>query len=290
MSVLKPVGPTSLTNGNQQMLNRDQLLELFSLTNHRNLTRGNPENLITQSNWPMLQRQWQEIAGIEFPAKLELSFGDNIWPLLDHRTNLCNQERTPAHAYVCYDTCSRVAQMAGICTLRDWFERIPKGFRHFEIALPGDPSKSYKEAWKGWGDFLGTARKSTSAIRKQKLNYHDSRKFIQAYGITTVREYRDFLDTPAADPRLPRRPDDFYSDNGWVSWADFLVPRFVSYQDAKALMKPFGLRTEADFRKLGKKGRPEGVPSLPYVFYENEFESWADFLGFEGEIRYRKRK
>ena len=284
---------TSAITGNNRMLNRDQFLEFFSLTNYRNYCQAEGDTrtfIFDQSSWVFLQSKLERHIGLSFPANPEFLYGAKIWDDLKKRTEICRLSNLSPSSYVCYETCSAIAQLAGIKSLREWYVRIPRDFRQYNLAIPGDPSKNYGEAWNGWGAFLGTQRLCTRDIAKTKWRYEDAKRYVRKYGISTVKEYRAFIKTPAADPRLPKRPDDFYADLGWQGWSNFLKPRFVSYAEAKKLMAPFGLRTESDFRKLGKKGRPAGVPSLPYVFYGDEFESWADFLGYTGTVNYQKRR
>lgn len=288
----KPIQLNLVSKGEIAMFTRDQFLELFSLTNYRNaILYDCPQFVITKSSWPKFRGILFDHTGLEFPLDLTEVYGDGLWDKLDARTSLVvSRNRFPPPS-ICYKTCSAMAQLAGIRSLRDWFDKIPNGFRKLNLAVPGDPPKAYADVWQGWGEFLQTKRLSTQEVRKHKWGYADAKRFVQKYEIKKVDEFREFMKTPLADSRLPKRPDHFYAGKGWKGWSDFLCPRFLTYKQAKKVMKPFGLRTESDFRKLGKAGkRPDGIPSLPYVTYGDEFESWADFLGYEGSITYPKRR
>lgn len=285
-----PIQLQNTTEENSPLLSRDQFLELFSLSNYRNIIYGKPQFVITEKNWPKYRQLFSKQTTVELPVNLAYSYDDFIWNELDKRTKalVALNKRPPPIAS--FETASTLAKIAGITSLRDWFAKVPTRFREFNIAIPGDPPKAYVETWTGWGTFLQTKRIATQAMHKHQWSYEESKRYVNAYKIKTVEQFRDFMKTPAGDPRIPKRPDNLYKDNGWISWSDFLSPRFYSYEKAKEIMKPYGLRTESDFRKLGKDGkRPDGIPSLPYVTYEKEFESWADFLSFEGKVNYRKK-
>lgn len=288
------VHPVQLQNTpeeNPLMLSRDQFLELFSLSNYRNIIYEKPQLVITEKSWSKYRQLFLKKTSVELPLNITDTYDSLIWGELDQgtKTLVALNKRPPPIAS--YETASAMAKMGGITSLRDWFAKIPTKFREFNIAVPGDPPKAYAEIWPGWGEFLQTKRIATQNMHKHQWNYEEAKRYVNGFKIKTVQQFRDFMETPAGDPRIPKRPDNLYKDNGWAGWSEFLSPRFHSYEEAKKVMAPYGLRTEADFRKLGKDGkRPEGIPSLPYVTYEKEFESWADFLGYQGEINYPKTR
>ena len=65
---------------------------------------------------------------------------------------------------------------------------------------------------------------------------------------------------------------------------------FVSYEEAKQVMKPYDLGSETDFRKLcSDKRRPSEIPSNPDKYYKENNFTWGDFLG-TGRVQTQKRK
>lgn len=61
---------------------------------------------------------------------------------------------------------------------------------------------------------------------------------------------------------------------------------FPPYEEARNIMRHFGLKSSFDFVKLCKEGsRPDNIPSSPYKTYETDWErlgggnkAWRDFL------------
>lgn len=279
------------------MLSCTQFVEIIGLTNFK-LKKADK---YTSDSWTEKFDTLSRISKLPFPRDPIAAYGDSIWlsvkaeedkfaqerNLFKHQNKSSNSRSKPPR--VSYQVASEIAKISNITSLRQWFDVYATRFKPLKLAIPAYPGKVYEE-WENWGVFFGTNRPATHLAREGWVSYEEAKQIVRDWRVTTAREYQAFVGTHFANNRLPIRPDYVYEGQGWISWMEFLMPRHVDYQTAKVLMKPLGLRTEADFRKLGKKGRPAGVPAAPYSFYGNEFESWADFLGYEGPIDYPKRK
>lgn len=279
------------------MLSCTQFVEIIGLTNFK-LKKSDK---YTEESWSDKFDTLSQISNLPFPEDPVAAYGESIWRSVQETEDQFAQERLRFKQQnkdnnlrakpprVSYLVASEIARIANITSLRQWFDVYSKCFKPLKLAIPAYPGKIYEE-WENWGVFLGTNRPATHQARKVWVSYEEAKQIVRDWRVTTAREYQEFVGTHFANDRLPIRPDCAYEGEGWTSWTDFLTPRHVDYQTAKDLMKPLGLRTEADFRKLGKEGRPAGVPAAPYNFYGDEFESWADFLGYEGTVDYAKRK
>lgn len=296
--------PDRTDKSKTKMLEKDFFVELIAMLNQRQqpstaivsnklkelLERPVPTEQLfcNPGNWDQHRATLANIAKIELPDDPATTYGQDVWDLITAAYNQYEPWDRRALPMVSYGCCSAVAQLCAIKSMRAWFDHHSSCFKPMSLPFPVYPSVQYSE-WENWGTFLGTGTTASKDQSKQILTYKQAKKLVHDWGITSFNEYREFVEDHFSDQRLPKRPDDYYANRGWTSWAEFLKPRFVDYKTAKKLMKPLGLRTESDFRKLGKEGRPVGVPSAPATYYK-EFESWADFLGDTSKRHYPKRR
>ncbi len=114
--------------------------------------------------------------------------------------------------YPTYAEAQAAAQALGIKSLADYLKRYREDPR-----LPYGPDKVYAGVgWMDWYDFLGNKRPDFYPT------YAEAQAAAQALGIKTQLDYTKRY---REDPRLPRSPDSFYADAGWIDWYDFLGNR-----------------------------------------------------------------
>ena len=155
-------------------------------------------------------------------------------------------------------------------------EQRPKNF-------PSTPSRSYKDKWKGWNDFLGT--------KKSWMHFQEAKAFIQTQGITTIVEFRKWSKSEQRPKNFPSSPHRTYSEE-WKGWNDFLGTEksWMNFQEAKAFIQKRGFTSMRQFQKWSiSEQRPENFPSAPNQTYKDEWISWGDFLG-TGNISNSKRE
>ena len=103
----------------------------------------------------------------------------------------------------------------------------------------------------------------------------------------------EFLKSSKKPPFIPLNLRRAYGNAGFNHLNDFLTintmppgqkgDNFLQYEDAKKVVKVFGLKSGYEWRnwlKLGK--RPRNIPADPRSYYDNKgWISWDDFLGRE---------
>lgn len=216
------------------------------------------------------------------PDQPESQYGTDIFSVVLKTTKQVWKDQTAKRSVmVKYRTCSLVAKAMSVQTMRAWNTLVQESMSVNDLPFPVSPNKRYIDEWAGWPAFLGM-----DVV--QFFSYDQARSLVTKLQIKTVQEYRDYIASGLADPRMPSRPDSVYSDR-WTGWPAFLTSRFVTYAEAKELIAPFALKGEQQYRLLGTKGeRPEGIPSHPATFYAGEWEGWSAFLG--GGVKKRRAK
>lgn len=260
------------------MIPRSVFVEFVSVLNVKNI-----KQITSSESW--FSASIGDVKKI-FPVSPKAQYGDNVWnDVIEEQTKI--EKRILAgklkkrSLFVSYLVASRIACAMNIESMRDWSKKHKEIFSAYNLPIPSAPHLTYKESgWEGWGDFLKTGRTQDYEF----LTYEEAKKIIEILGIKTTTQFKEFINSPLANPKFPKRPDHVYKDV-WTSWIDFLSSKFVTYDQAREALRPLKMCSEGDFRTLGKHGlRPEGIPSHPSVFYAREFISWAHFLGWEDEI------
>lgn len=91
-----------------------------------------------------------------------------------------------------------------------------------------------------------------------------------------IKSFDDYRFRHKEDPRLPPQPQRFYKD--FIDWFDFLgkeKPAFVSFEEARKIVKLAGIIKESQYRSEYRKY--PGLPSFPNKTYP-EFTTWYEFL------------
>ena len=79
--------------------------------------------------------------------------------------------------------------------------------RHKELGLPYNPHQVYKEAWQGYGHFLGTGR-LRGVPKKDFPSFEKAMELVQSAGIKNMKEYS----TRHKELDLPSNPHHFYKE------------------------------------------------------------------------------
>jgi hypothetical protein len=94
------------------------------------------------------------------------------------------------------------------------------------LNLPWDPIKTYRGEWVSWQDFFGNENERIviykgGVKRKHFLSYYEAKIWVNKNypGLSGENKWRKI--TSELPIEIPKRPDNVYKNNGWVSWAEF---------------------------------------------------------------------
>ena len=125
--------------------------------------------------------------------------------------------------------------------------------------MPRYPSDYYKDkGWINWYDFLGYKRFDW-------LSYEEAKKIIQKLKIRDGGTFGRLHREGKIPKGIPATPHDVYKDEGWNGWPDFLgndknsvystTRELLSFKDARRIIRTLGIKTEKEYRILGKRER-----------------------------------
>ena len=129
------------------------------------------------------------------------------------------------------------------------------------------------------------------------MSFQDAKALMQKAGLTSFTQFQEWKKAGNRPENFPSKPQRTYK-NEWVSWGDFLGTgnistknrKWMSFQDAKALIQKAGLTSFTQFREWTQTGnRPKNFPSHPNIIYKEKWEGWGDFLG-TGNISTKNRE
>jgi ribosomal protein S8 len=165
----------------------------------------------------------------------------------------------------------------------DWYKYIK--INELPEFIPSNPREVYKNrGWISWGDFLGTNKTWDNHV--DYLSYGEAKEILKNMKISSSKKYKILFESGKLVKRIPKRPDRFYKNRGWISWGDFLgngvvanqLREFYTYIEFKEKMKELNLKSFTSFKKYIKNNKEDNkIPTNPNVVYENNgWVSWYD--------------
>ncbi len=172
--------------------------------------------------------------------------------------------------------------------------------------IPSQPDRTYKEEWKGWGDWLHESSlpfredfdlksncritysldQAINEIKTKYLPYEEAKHYIQRFDLKGQKEWFEFAKSDIRPKFIPNAPYQYYKE--WSSFSDWLGTErvrptvFCSFEKARKYVHSLGLKSQIGWVKFAQSGKkPEDIPAKPSKFYiqTSEWTNWNDWLG-----------
>lgn len=125
---------------------------------------------------------------------------------------------------------------------------------------------------------------------KYKMSYEEIKEWVKTnLGVKSKTQWFELVRTNKIPNFISKNPNTSYKGRGWISWGDFLgtgkkwdnYVDYLSYDDAKNLIKNLKIKNSEEYRKSHKNGLiKKDIPFKPDRYYLNRgWISWGDFLG-----------
>jgi superfamily II DNA or RNA helicase len=173
--------------------------------------------------------------------------------------------------FLTFDEAKKIVRDFKIKNQRELKEFIKS--KNCPAGFPSNPNSTYKNHWKGLGDFLGT-----NTISPQDMvfySYEEAKRYVIK---NKIRNKEEYYELKRKNPLLPANPRLKYKE--FKNWFDFLgkpEKEFYGFEELKLILKDKGIKTQSDykaFQRLDSK-----APSQPERVYKNEWKNYGDFLG-----------
>jgi superfamily II DNA or RNA helicase len=121
------------------------------------------------------------------------------------------------------------------------------------------------------------------------MPFEEAREFVRKLNLNNRDQWRVFAESSKRPFNIPVRPEKVYSNDGWVSFGDWIGSQFIATKErifldfvkAKQYVKALNLKNSDDWRIFCKSGlRPDNIPSNPEKVYKDKgWYSLGDWLG-----------
>ena len=145
--------------------------------------------------------------------------------------------------------------------------------------IPAAPERTYKNEWKGWGDFLGTH----NTYEKKWRSFEDARKFVHTLELNTLNEWTKFTQSNLRPDDIPVHPERTYK-NEWKGSGDWLgtgkTRNYLPFEEARDFVRALNLKGQKEWVKYCTSGgKPRDIPTAPEQVYKNDWKRYGDWLG-----------
>jgi len=174
-----------------------------------------------------------------------------------------------------YEEAQKICVKLKILSANDYRNKKKQGILPSNI--PSVPNSLFKnKGWISWGDFLGTGKKSSGDY----IAFEEARILVHKLNLRSQKEW-NIYSKESRPSNIPSNPQNTYKVN-WNGWDDFLGKEklsFMSFNEARSLVRRLKIKTIAQWYTYSKSKRPLNIPSNPQRIYVKEWKGWADFLG-----------
>jgi hypothetical protein len=163
-------------------------------------------------------------------------------------------------------------QKLGLKNSRKWKEYCRSGDKPDDI--PTNPNTSYKNDWKGWGDWLGTGAVGHTGI--QYRTFKEAKGFVITLKFNDKREWEKYCASGDKPDDIPSVPNKVYKKE-WKGYGDWLGTGRIAtinriyrpFAEAREFVRSLGLNSLAEWKKYCASGdKPDDIPSSPWDVYK----------------------
>jgi hypothetical protein len=135
--------------------------------------------------------------------------------------------------------------------------------------IPKSPDSSYKNEFKGWGDWLGTGR--MASFNLNFLSFEDAKTFVLQLKLKNHNEWIKYCKSGNKPDDIPTTPWRIYKNKGWISFGDWLgtgtiAPQkrqYRSFEDARSFVHSLGFESRKDWDNYSKSNKK---PTPRFIF------------------------
>ena len=132
------------------------------------------------------------------------------------------ERRQKKSKFLPFEQARELVRKLGLSGKTGWERYLASG--QLPPNIPRDPSKAYaKTGWRGWGDWVGTFRKSARELARNKRPFDQAVTFARSLGLKSRSDWNDWKQQPGNLPSdIPAAPEVAYRKHGWQGWPHFL--------------------------------------------------------------------
>ena len=187
--------------------------------------------------------------------------------------------------YLSFAEARNYVQSLQLKSANDWSKYCKSGSKPDNI--PATPTRTYKNDWTNWGDWLGTG--NVCYKTNIFLSFEKAREFARSLKFKSSTEWKKYCKSDKRPKDIPCAPDQCYRDSGWVSWGDWLGTGRIAHKDrtylpfkeARKFVRSLKIKRQKEWFEYCKTGRiPDSIPTNPNIIYKDSgWNQYKDWLG-----------
>jgi len=195
--------------------------------------------------------------------------------------------------YLDYNTAIKYVHKLGLKDMNDWKKYCKSNKKPHNI--PSHPRYVYEnKGWKSSCHWLGNQGWETWS-KKEFLSFIKAKKIVRRLKLRNNKDWRNACENKKIQINIPRSPDIYYKNKGWISWGNWLGTntisnkikgwKFYSFKKAHSFVKGLKLNSQAEWYGWAiSKSRPIYIPFIPYRTYKKEWKGWGNWLGTNKKV------
>jgi hypothetical protein len=185
--------------------------------------------------------------------------------------------------YRSFETAREFVQKLNLRSKTDWNAYCKSGNKPDDISA--SPHKTYKNEFKGYGDWLGTGR--IAAQDKVYRSFTQAREFARALNFKNRKEWAEYCRSEDKPDDISASPDKTYKKDfkGMGDWLGTGVIAkkdrvYRSFTEAREFARSLNFKNTTEWYDYCKSGnKPDDISVAPSGTYKKDFKGMGDFLG-----------
>ena len=169
-----------------------------------------------------------------------------------------------------FESAREFTQKLGLKNREEWRQYCKSGNKPDEI--PNRPDATYKNEWKGMGDWLGTGKTRNTKFRP----YKEAREFARELNLKSLKEWTEYCKSGNKPDDIPVNPHytykkDFKGVGNWLGTGRIAdnYRAYPSFKEAREFVRNLKLKNQKEWKKYCKSGdKPDDIPSNPWRSYK----------------------
>jgi len=137
-------------------------------------------------------------------------------------------------------------------------------------------------------EYFGNQKFGLKEDNSKYLSFIEAREYVRNQNLGSWRKYFYFNKTKPWF--IPNKPNEYYKDQGWINWSDFIGDKseydkdYFTYEKLKEYLTKFNVTTKSKWDIFLKSEKLKGIkiPIFPDQYYKNKgWKHWDDFLAIE---------
>jgi superfamily II DNA or RNA helicase len=173
--------------------------------------------------------------------------------------------------WINFEDAREIARSYKMNSWEDWLQ-----IENLPLGIPKYPNTVYKTKFNGIKDWLGIDD-------FQYLSFHEARNKVRSMGINKLVEWREIVKTPLFPSNIPRYPENYYKNKGWVNWGVWLgtAREESNFLEKREEVHKLNLKSREEYYKyIHSENLKTFFPENPRIYYTNKgWKGWVDWLG-----------